>query len=243
MIDVSQLYKRYGAVEALRGFDFEARDGQITGLLGPNGAGKTTALRSLCALIRPDRGQMKIDDIDPMADPVAARRRLGVVPDRVGHYERLSVREHLHYFGRLHGLSRKQRDQRIEELVEALGMREIIDRPTKGFSQGQRVKLSLAEAVLHQPRNLILDEPSVGLDVMSTRALRGVLRDLRDEGHCVVFSSHIMQEVTALCDRIVVMVAGRAVAAGSPADICRLTGEPVLEDAFVKLTGEEGIAA
>jgi len=243
MIEARQVYKRYGQVEALRGLDFLARDGEITGLLGPNGAGKTTALRSLCGLVKPDSGSLRIDEADPSRNPLAARQCLGVVPDRVGHYERLTTREHLHYFGSLQGMSQSERDARIETLVESLGLADIIDRRSKGFSQGQRVKLSLAEAILHEPRNLILDEPSTGLDVMSTRALRGVLRELRGQGRCIVFSSHVMQEVTALCDRIVVMVQGKAVAAGSPEEICQQTGEAVLEDAFVKLTGEEGIAA
>lgn len=243
MIEMQGVKKRYGGTQALAGFDFRAEDGMITGLLGPNGAGKTTALRSLCGLVRPDAGQIRIDGVDPATDPVAVRRRLGLVPDRSGNYPRLSVREHLHYFGGLQGLSSTERASAIERVSAELELGEILDRRAEGFSQGQRVKLNLAIALLHRPRNLVLDEPGLGLDVMSTRALRQVLKGLRERGHCILFSSHVMQEVAALCDRIVVLVAGRAVATGSPGELCELTGESLLEDAFVKLAGEEGIAA
>jgi sodium transport system ATP-binding protein len=243
MIEMQGVKKRYGRTQALAGFDFRAEDGMITGLLGPNGAGKTTALRSLCGLVRPDAGQIRIDGVDPAADPVAVRRRLGLVPDRSGNYPRLSVREHLQYFGGLQGLSSSERAAAIERVSAELELGDILDRRAEGFSQGQRVKLNLAIALLHRPRNLVLDEPGLGLDVMSTRALRQVLKGLRERGHCILFSSHVMQEVAALCDRIVVLVAGQAVATGSPRELCELTGQSLLEDAFVKLAGEEGIAA
>ena len=243
MIEMQGVTKRYAGTQALAGFDFQAEDGMITGLLGPNGAGKTTALRSLCGLVRPDAGKICVDGVDPAVDPVGVRRRLGLVPDRSGNYPRLSVREHLDYFGGLQGLSRPERAAAIERVSDELALGDILDRRAEGFSQGQRVKLNLAIALLHRPRNLVLDEPGLGLDVMTTRALRQVLLSLRERGHCILFSSHVMQEVAALCDRIVVLVAGRAVAMGSPQELCALTGESQLEDAFVRLAGEEGIAA
>ncbi|QOC21960.1 ATP-binding cassette domain-containing protein [Wenzhouxiangella sp. AB-CW3] len=243
MIEMKAVEKRYGATSALAGFDFRAEDGMITGLLGPNGAGKTTALHCLCGLVRPDAGQIGVDGMNPATDPVDVRRHLGLVPDRAGNYPRLSVREHLEYFGGLQGLTPSDRAAAIDRVVAELELGSIIDRRAEGFSQGQRVKLNLAIALLHRPRNLVLDEPGLGLDVMSTRALRQVLMGLREHGHCILFSSHVMQEVAALCDRIVVQVAGRNVATGSPEELCDLAGEPLLEDAFVRLAGEEGIAA
>lgn len=242
MIEVDGLQKNYRETIALDGFGFRADDGRITGLLGPNGAGKTTALRSLCGLVKPDGGSIRIDGIDPAVEPLKSRKQLGVVPDRSGNYPRLTVREQLHFFGALHGMSESCRDEAIASVTRTFSMEDILDRRSKGFSQGQRAKLNLAIATLHRPRNIILDEPSVGLDVMSTRALRQMLAELRAQGRCVLFSSHVMQEVVALCDRVVVLVDGRTVAQGTADEICELTGEATLEDAFVKLTGEEGVS-
>ena len=244
MIEVRDLHKAFGKVTAVDGVSFRAQDGQITGLLGPNGAGKTTSLRMLYTLMKPDRGQVVVDGVDAAKDPEAVRRRLGVLPDSRGLYKRLTSRENIRYFGRLHGLDDALIDQRTEALAQALEMGDIIDRRTEGFSQGQRVKTAIARALVHDPRNVILDEPTNGLDVMATRAMRRFLLQLRAEGRCVLFSSHIMQEVAALCDRIVIIAHGRVVAEGTADELRAMTGEPNLEDAFVKAIGtEEGLMA
>jgi sodium transport system ATP-binding protein len=244
MIEVRDLHKAFGKVKAVDGASFTAADGQITGLLGPNGAGKTTSLRMLYTLMKPDRGQVLVDGIDAVVDPTAVRRRLGVLPDSRGLYKRLSSRENIQYFGRLHGMDDALIAKRIEVLSQALEMGDIIDRRTEGFSQGQRVKTAIARALVHDPRNVILDEPTNGLDVMATRAMRRFLNQLRDEGRCVLFSSHIMQEVAALCDRIVIIARGQVVAEGTPDELRAQTGEENLEDAFVKAIGtEEGLMA
>ncbi|NII73457.1 sodium transport system ATP-binding protein [Dyella sp. SG562] len=244
MIEVRDLHKAFGTVKAVDGVGFTARDGEITGLLGPNGAGKTTTLRMLYTLMKPDRGQILVDGIDAAADPLAVRRQLGVLPDARGLYKRLSVRENIDYFARLQGLPEDELATRREALIKALEMEEIADRRTEGFSQGQRVKTAIARALIHDPRNVILDEPTNGLDVMATRALRQFMQKLKAEGRCVLFSSHIMQEVAALCDRIVVIAHGRVVADESPQALREQTGAANLEDAFVKIIGsEEGLAA
>ena len=223
---------------------FEARDGEITGLLGPNGAGKTTTLRMLYTLMTPDSGSVSVDGIDTAANPTAVRRALGVLPDARGVYKRLTARENIAYFGELHGMSRADIDARTKALSAALDMEEILDRQTEGFSQGQRTKTAIARALVHDPRNVILDEPTNGLDVMTTRAMREFLRQLRAEGRCVIFSSHIMQEVAALCDRIVIIAKGQVVASGTADELRERFGETNLEDAFVKAIGtDEGLHA
>ena len=244
MIEVRALHKAFGSVVAVEDVSFCARDGEITGLLGPNGAGKTTCLRMLYTLMAPDRGQVLVDGIDAVTDPLAVRRRLGVLPDARGLYTRLTARENIDYFGRLQGVPAEELGARAQALIGALAMGDIADRRTAGFSQGERVKTAIARALIHDPHNVILDEPSNGLDVMATRALRQFMLHLRDEGRCVLFSSHIMQEVAALCDRIVIMARGRIVADASPDALRAQTGEPSLEDAFVKIIGSgEGLAA
>ncbi len=244
MIEVSDLRKAFGAVKAVDGISFSAADGHITGLLGPNGAGKTTTLRMLYTLMKPDGGSVRVDGIDAAADPIAVRRRLGVLPDARGLYKRLSARENIEYFARLQGLDAATRRQRIDTLIAALEMADIAARRTEGFSQGQRVKTAIARALVHDPRNVILDEPTNGLDVMATRAMRAFMRKLRDEGRCVLFSSHIMQEVGALCDRIVVIARGRVVADAAPDELRARTGADSLEEAFVRIIGSsEGLAA
>jgi sodium transport system ATP-binding protein len=244
MIEVRDLHKAFGTVKAVDGVSFKAADGQITGLLGPNGAGKTTSLRMLYTLMKPDRGQVLVDGLDATVDAEGVRRRLGVLPDSRGLYKRLSSRENIRYFGRLHGMDDALIAQRTEALSKALEMGDIIDRRTEGFSQGQRVKTAIARALVHDPRNVILDEPTNGLDVMATRAMRRFLLQLKAEGRCVLFSSHIMQEVAALCDRIVIIARGQVVAEGTADELRAMTGENNLEDAFVKAIGtEEGLMA
>ncbi|PBJ84207.1 ABC transporter ATP-binding protein [Lysobacteraceae bacterium NML93-0399] len=248
MITAQQLHKAFktktGTVQAVDGVDFTAEDGRITGLLGPNGAGKTTTLRMLYTLMKPDSGRVLVDGIDAAQDPAAVRRVLGVLPDARGVYKRLTARENIRYFGELHGLTKAQIDERTRALVQQLDMDEILDRQTEGFSQGQRTKTAIARALVHDPRNVILDEPTNGLDVMTTRAMREFLFKLRDDGRCVIFSSHIMQEVAALCDRIVIIAKGRVVAAGTADELRERFGKPNLEDAFVSAIGsEEGLLA
>ncbi|MFA7541941.1 MAG: ATP-binding cassette domain-containing protein [Lysobacterales bacterium] len=243
MIQVADLRKAFGTVKAVDGVSFTAHDGQITGLLGPNGAGKTTTLRMLYTLMKPDAGSIRIDQVDALAQPLAARQRMGVLPDAKGLYKRLSARENIEYFGRLQGLDEASLRRRTDELIAALDLGEIADRRSEGFSQGQRVKTAIARALIHSPANVLLDEPTNGLDVMATRAMRRFLTGLRDAGHCVLFSSHIMQEVSALCDRIVVIARGRVVADGTPDEPRAQTGNDNLEDAFVSVIGsEEGLS-
>ena len=243
MIETTDVRKQFGAVQALGGVSFTARDGHITALLGPNGAGKTTLLRLLVGLLKRDHGSIRIDGIDPAVDPMAVRRNLGLLTDQFGLYERLSTREYLSYFGELNGMAGPSLQARIDEVAELLAMSDIVERRAKGFSQGQRIKLALARTLLHRPRHLLLDEPSRGLDVMSTRALRAALTALRQDGCCVIMATHVMQEVTHLCDDVIVIAKGHTVAQGSPAQLCERTGIASLEDAFVSLVGtEEGIA-
>jgi sodium transport system ATP-binding protein len=237
VIEADQLRKAFGAVAAIRDVTLRAADGKITGLLGPNGAGKSTTLRILYTVLRPDSGDALIDGVSTLRDPLEARKRIGVLPHGAGIYPNLTARENILYFGALHGLSRKDREARAAELIGVLEMEEFADRIAKGFSQGQRVKTALARAIIHRPRNVLLDEPTNGLDVMAVRSLRRLLVRLRAEGHCLLFSSHVMQEVAALCDDIVVIAHGTVVASGTPEEIRARTGESGLEDAFVRLIG------
>ncbi|MBI1357451.1 MAG: alpha/beta fold hydrolase [Acidobacteria bacterium] len=239
MIEAVDLHKSFGATMALDGLSFRATDGAITGLLGPNGAGKTTALRILYGLLRPDKGSVSIDGVAVAERPTEARARLGVLTDIHGLYPRLTAREHIRFFGRLHGLRGAALERRTDELIRALDMQGIADRRAAGFSHGERMKTALARALVHDPQNLLLDEPTNGLDVPSVRAVRKILRRLRDEGRAVIFSSHVMQEVSALCDSVAVVAAGRVAAEGSPDDIRRQAGCESLEEAFVSLTGGE----
>jgi len=246
MIEVQGLRKTFSArgvpIRAVDQVSFEARDGEITGLLGPNGAGKTTTLRMLYTLMQPDSGRVLVDGLDAAGRPDDVRRRLGVLPDARGLYKRLTARENIAYFGRLHGLDDSLVEARIERLGVALGMQDFLDRRAEGFSQGQRTKTAIARALVHDPRNVLLDEPTNGLDVMTTRSLRQFLCALRTEGRCVLLSSHIMQEVAALCDRIVVIAQGRVMAQGTPDELRAQTGRTNLEDAFVQVIGsEEGL--
>ena len=248
MIDVQNLHKSFktktGLVQAVRGVSFTAHDGEITGLLGPNGAGKTTTLRMLYTLMSPETGRVLVDDVDVAHDPERVRRSLGVLPDARGVYKRLTARENIDYFGRLHGMPPQAIAERTARLAAALQMDDFLDRSTEGFSQGQRTKTAIARALIHDPKNVILDEPTNGLDVMTTRGLRGFLHELRAEGRCVIFSSHIMQEVAALCDRIVIIANGRVMAEGTPEELRAKAGIDNLEDAFVRLIGsEEGLHA
>jgi len=244
MIEVQSLSKRFSAgrgkqvriVQAVDGVSFTAASGCITGLLGPNGAGKTTTLRMVAGLVTPDAGRIGVDGIDVAAQPAGALARMGVLSDSRGLYTRLTARENIAYYARLHGMSDHAAHVRIEWLADTLDMKPLLDRRTEGFSQGERMKTALARALVHDPANIILDEPTNGLDVLATRALREALRRLRDEhGKCIVFSTHIMQEVERLCDRVIVVSHGRTVATGTVAELCAQAGERDFEEAFVKL--------
>jgi sodium transport system ATP-binding protein len=243
MIEATGLRKHFGSVTAVRDVSLRATDGRITGLLGPNGAGKSTTLRMLYTVIAPESGDALIDGVSIVSQPLEARRRMGVLPHNAGIYPHLTARENVEYFGSLHGLGSKDCSARTVELISLLEMDEFADRSAKGFSQGQRVKTALARALIHRPRNILLDEPTNGLDVMAVRSLRRLLAKLRDEGHCVLFSSHVMQEVGALCDDVVVIAHGTVVAKGTPEELRQKTGESSLEDAFVRLIGTgEGLS-
>ena len=242
MIEAVGLRKHFGRIAAVRDVSLRALDGRITGLLGPNGAGKSTTLRMLYTVLVPDAGDAFIDGVSVTRDPLTARRRIGVLPHGAGLYPRLTARENITYYGALHGLGREEREARAAELIELLEMQDFADRPAKGFSQGQRIKTALARALVHRPRNVLLDEPTNGLDVMAVRSLRRLLRHLRDSGHCILLSSHVMQEVGALCDDVVVIANGTVVASGTIGQIQAQAGERNLEEAFVKLIGSgEGL--
>lgn len=244
MLEVKNLVKHFGEVNALDDLSFSAEDGQITGILGPNGAGKTTALRVLYGLLKSEQGVGLINGIDSQIDPVGARKQIGIFPDKFGLYERLTAREQISYFAELHGLQGEEKEQALSRVIERLDIGDIADRKCEGFSQGQRMKVVLGQALVHEPKNLILDEPTRGLDVMSTRILRDVLKDLKEQGKCILFSSHVMQEVAVLCDKVIVVANGKIAAVGSPQELCELTGKTEFEEAFVALIGsDEGIAA
>jgi sodium transport system ATP-binding protein len=227
-------------VEAVRDVSLVAADGRVTGLLGPNGAGKSTTLRLLYGVLAPDRGRALIDGIEVARDRRGALATMGVLPHNAGIYPHLTARENIRYFGTLHGMGGASLEARIDTLCRLLDLGAIADRRAKGFSQGERLKVALARALVHNPRNLVLDEPTNGLDVLATRGLREVIRRLRDEGHCVLFSSHVMQEVAALCDEIVIVAGGRAVARGTPAALAAGIGGGSLEDAFVAAIAGSG---
>jgi len=242
MIRVNGIYKSFGAVRAVRGVSFAAPDGKITGLLGPNGAGKSTTLRVLYTVLKPDQGSAVIDGIDVINDSLRARQRIGALPHGSGLYPHLTARENVAYFARLCGLDKAEVDDRVDEIIRLLEIEGFAERRTKGFSQGQRTKVSLARALVHDPQNILLDEPSNGLDVMATRSLRHLILKLKDAGRCVLFSSHVMQEVAALCDDICIIAKGQVAIDDSIGGIRERTGCDDLEDAFVhaiQMVGDE----
>ena len=234
MISVNEIHKSFGAIRAVRGVSFAAPDGKITGLLGPNGAGKSTTLRVLYTVLKPDRGSAVIDGIDVVKDSLRARQRMGALPHGSGLYPHLTARENIAYFAHLCGLDRAEIDDRVDEIIKLLEIEDFAERRTKGFSRGQRTKVSLARALVHDPQNILLDEPSNGLDVMATRSLRHLILKLKDAGHCVLFSSHVMQEVAALCDDICIIARGQVAINDSADGIREQTGCDNLEDAFVR---------
>jgi sodium transport system ATP-binding protein len=239
MINVQGLSKSFGNVQAVKNVSFSAPDGQITGLLGPNGAGKSTTLRMLYTLLKPETGSAQIDGFDVREKPIEVQKRIGVLADARGLYPRLTSRENIRYYGKLHGLEGARLESQIDALLTMLDMQSIADRKTEGFSTGEKLKVAIARTLVHNPQNILLDEPTNGLDVMSTRAMRQFILRLRDEGKCVLFTSHIMQEVAALCDQIVIISQGSVSAHGSPDELRKQTGKENLEDAFVAVIGSE----
>ena len=236
MIQVEHISKQFGKIDALKDVSFTLNDGEITGLLGVNGAGKTTLMRLIYGLLQPSSGRILVDGVEVAQQPDRARQRLGVLPDDTGLYKRLTARENIRYFGELHHLSPASLTESCEQLIELLGMHNIADRRAEGFSLGERMKTALARAIVHQPQHIMLDEPTNGLDVITTRAVRRMLVALRDQGRCVLFSSHLMHEVTGLCDRIIVIAQGRIVADGSVAAVIEQTQTTSLEEAFIYLS-------
>jgi sodium transport system ATP-binding protein len=234
VVEVQSLQKRFGTVAAVRDVSFEALDGHITGLLGENGAGKTTTLGMVCGAINPDAGSIRVDG--QIEAPGNRQRRLGALLDHKGLYARLTARENIRYFGELHGLRSRHLLDRVQQTVAQLGLDAIADRRTAGFSQGERMRVALGRALVHAPMNLVLDEPTNGLDISAIRGLRTLLKELRDQGACIILSSHVLEDVRLLCDRVVVLSCGRVVGQGSPSDLCRGTQCDSLEDAFVLLT-------
>jgi sodium transport system ATP-binding protein len=234
VIEARHLHKRFGAVTAVQDVSLKAMDGRITGLLGPNGAGKSTTLRILYTVLQPDSGDAFIDGISVGEQSLAARRRMGVLPHGAGVYPHLTARENIQYFAELHGLPRADCEQRAAQMIDLLEMADFADRQAKGFSQGQRLKTALARALVHEPQNILLDEPTNGLDVMAVRTLRALLLKLKATGRCILFSSHVMQEVAALCDDVVVIAAGRVVADGTPEQLRTRAGTSDLEEAFMR---------
>ena len=237
MITANQLHRTFNVsgqqVIAVNNVSFNAEDGAVTGLLGSNGAGKSTTLRMLATLLKPDRGSATIDGSDIATDPTGVRRNIGFMPHNAGIYPRLTAIENIAYYARICGMRKPDIQPRIDTLIQLLDMQGFAERRTAGFSQGQKTKVGLARALVHRPRTLLLDEPTNGLDVMATRGLRTIIRRLADEGHCVVFSSHIMQEIEALCDHVAIIADGCSVHQGTLATLLQESGEHSLEDAFV----------
>jgi sodium transport system ATP-binding protein len=242
MVEVHGLQKRYGDVTAVRDVSFTAADGRITGLLGANGAGKTTTLGMICGVLRPDAGTIRIDAEDSSARN-QGRRRLGALLDHRGLYPRLTARENIRYFGQLHRIPGEDLETRVAGTVALLGLDAVADRRVAGFSEGERLKVALGRVLVHSPGNILLDEPTNGLDVPAVRAFRSLLAALRDRGSCIIFSSHVLAEVGALCDHAVILSRGCVVAQGEPSDICDRTGCTSLEDALVRVSNPTEMAS
>jgi sodium transport system ATP-binding protein len=240
MIKATSLTKSYGTVSAVSDVSFEAASGKVTALLGPNGAGKSTILRILSTIISPDTGSATIDGLDVTTDTMDVRRKIGVLPHNTGIYDRLTAIENIRYFGNLHQVKRTELNDRIDKLIHLLDMNEFCNRRVSGFSQGQKMKVALARALIHDPQYILLDEPTNGLDVMATRALRKVIHDIKDAGKCILFSSHVMQEVESLCDHLVILGHGKHKFSGTIKELQEKSGTANLEDAFVMISSEGG---
>ena len=240
MIEVKELKKSFGKVIALNGASFSAKDGKITALLGPNGAGKSTCLRILSTIIKPSSGDATVSGFDVLKDSFEVREQIGVLPHNSGIYSRLNATENIEYYGQLHGIQADELKEKTENLLEQLQMKDFCLRPAEGYSQGQKIKVALARALIHDPLNILLDEPSSGLDIMATRALRDIINGLKDSGKCILFSSHIMQEVETLCEDIVIINKGVVKFNGTIDEFRNHSGSQDLEEAFLKITGSSG---
>lgn len=238
MIVVKDLEKKFGKVDAVRGLSFSADDGQVTGIVGHNGAGKTTTFRCLSGLLKPDNGTILVDEWDVSTARVEVQKRIGVLPDIMGLYPRLTAREHIRYFAKLYGLDQEEMETREQILIDYLGMSSFADRRAKGFSRGQRLKVALAQSLVHNPQNIIFDEPTSGLDMAGIKAIHDLILELKELGNCIIISSHIISEIAKLCDKIVIIAAGKDVMSGSPEELQRLTGTNSLENIFLKATTE-----
>lgn len=238
MIVVKNLKKQFGRIEALNDLNFRAEDGKVTGIVGHNGAGKTTCFRCLSGILKPDEGTALVDEWDVSTARLEVQRRIGVLPDTKGLYPRLTAREHIQYFGRLYGLDEEEVAAREEILITRLGMESFADRPSKGFSRGQRLKVALAQAIVHNPKNIIFDEPTNGLDFSSVKAVHELILELKELGNCIVISSHIISEIDKLCDHIVIMAEGRDILSGAPGDLREEGGHKDLENLFIEATAQ-----
>lgn len=236
MINVQNLHKQFKGIQAVNGVSFTARDGAITGLLGHNGAGKSTSLRILYGLLKADSGSAEIDGINVMEQPQRAQEIIGVMTDAHGLYPRLTAREHIEYFAHLRRLDKTLITSRVNQLIKQLAMEEIADRRAEGYSQGEKMKVCLARSLVHDPQNIIMDEPTNGLDVMTTRSVRTILQDLKQQNKCILLSSHIMQEISALCDEVIVISDGQVLMQGGLDELLESTGESDLEEAFMAIT-------
>ena len=235
MITAAGLAKSFGEIQAVKEVSFTAKNGEATGLLGPNGSGKSTTLRVIYGLLKQDTGTASIDGVDILAETRKAQGMMGVLTDTHALYVRLTAREHIHYFGRLHGVDENKLENNTDELLRLLDMQSIADRRVEGFSQGEKTKVCLARALIHDPPNVLLDEPTNGLDVMTTKSVRDLISELKNRNICVTFSSHMMHEVARLCDHIVIISEGTVVTAGSAEEIRGTAKEDNLEEAFIKL--------
>jgi len=240
MIEVKELRKSFGKVIALDGASFSAKDGKITALLGPNGAGKSTCLRILSTIIKPSSGDATVSGFNVLKDSFEVREQIGVLPHNSGIYSRLNATENIEYYGQLHGIQADDLKEKTENLLEQLQMKDFCLRPAEGYSQGQKIKVALARALIHDPLNILLDEPSSGLDIMATRALRDIINGLKDSGKCILFSSHIMQEVETLCEDIVIINKGVVKFNGTIDEFRNHSGSQDLEEAFLKITDSAG---
>lgn len=242
-IEANGLEKTYhdpqrGTVQAVRGIDLDCRSGEIYGLLGPNGAGKTTTLRMLSTILAPSAGSARVAGVDVAADPLEVRRRIGFLSGSTGLYPRLTARETLEYFGRLHGLEEDALQERVDELLDRFRMRPFQDGRCEGLSTGQRQRVSIARAVVHDPPVLILDEPTTGLDILASSDMIEFIEARRGAGRCVLFSTHILSEAERLCDRIGVIYQGKMLAVGTKEQLRERTGQTWLEDVFRALVRE-----
>jgi sodium transport system ATP-binding protein len=243
VIQVRELTKRFRELTAVDSVSFTCHDAQVFGLLGPNGAGKTTLLRLLATVLQPTAGTAQVDGWDVRKQSAQARARIGLLVETAGLYVRFTPREHLRYYGHLHGMDGAQLEQRIDVVIEMLEMADFADRRTEGFSVGMHRRVILGEALIHDPPNIILDEPTAGLDVMSTRNVRDLIARFRAEGRCVLISTHLMSEAQRLCDRVAIIHKGHLQAVDTPKALIAQTGVDDLEEAFVRIVGEDRLRA